>query len=51
VEPHRVTLDIFDVNNRRYQLVIASSNRQLITQADINAIVASFRPIPHSESV
>jgi hypothetical protein len=46
----RVTLDLYDVNNRRYQLVIASPSKaaRTFSQADINAIVASMRPIPHS---
>jgi hypothetical protein len=50
VNPHHVTLDLFYVNDRRYELLIASSEKdqQMLTQADINAIVASFRPIPHS---
>jgi hypothetical protein len=48
--PHRVKLDLFDVHNRRYEMVIASrsSNEPAITQADVNAIIASIRPIPHS---
>jgi hypothetical protein len=46
--PHRVKLDLFDVNNRRYEMVIASRDgKPAVTQADINAIVASMRPIPH----
>jgi hypothetical protein len=47
--PHRVTVDLFDVNNRWYQMVIASpaNGANTITQSDVNAIIASMRPIPH----
>lgn len=50
IAPHRVTLDLFDVNNRRYELVASSRNADhpVVTQADINAIVASIRPVLHS---
>jgi hypothetical protein len=47
--PVFITLELFDVNNRRYQMIIGTQpGGQLVTQADINAIVASLRPIPHS---
>jgi hypothetical protein len=42
-----VKLELFDVNDRRYQLRIFTGGSE-VTQADINAIVASMRPIPHS---
>jgi hypothetical protein len=50
VAPDRVTLNLFDVNNRRYELVISdkSDPQRHLEQADINAIIASLRPIPHS---
>jgi hypothetical protein len=47
--PVRVTLELFDVNNRRYEIIIGTRyGEQVVTQADINSIIASFRPIPHS---
>ncbi len=50
VAPHRVVVNLFDVNNRRYELIIASRDaaKPAVTQADINAIISSMRPIPHS---
>ncbi len=50
VAPYRVELDLFDRNDRRYQILIAGKDltRQALTQAEINAMVASLRPIPHS---
>jgi hypothetical protein len=44
----QVKLELFDVNDRQYELLIASTAKSEMTQADINAIVASMRPIPHS---
>lgn len=48
--PYRVKLELFDVNNRRYEIMISSIKPATlpVTQADINAIVGSLRPIPHS---
>jgi hypothetical protein len=48
--PYRVELDLFDRNGRRYKVLIASVNRThpAMTQAEVNSIVASFVPIPHS---
>jgi hypothetical protein len=48
--PYRITLNVFDVNNRSYEMVIASrrADQPVVTQADINAIIASMRPIPHN---
>lgn len=49
IAPFQVTLELFDVNSRRYELTITSPpNSRKVTQADINALVASMRPIPHS---
>ena len=49
VGPLRVTLELFDVNGRRYEITITSPpDARKVTQADINALVASMRPIPHS---
>ncbi|UWZ82980.1 hypothetical protein [Occallatibacter riparius] len=49
IAPFQVTLELFDVNGRRYELTITSPpDSRKVTQADINALVASFRPIPHS---
>ena len=47
VQPTRVELDLYDVNNRRYEIWISSKDRP-VSQAQINAIVASMKPIPHS---
>jgi hypothetical protein len=44
----RVTLELFDVNSRRYELTITSPpDSRRVTQADVNAIVASMHPVPH----
>lgn len=49
-KPMRIRLELFDVSGRRYELIIASTanSSRAVTQADINAIVASMQPIPHS---
>ena len=46
----RVTLELFDSQDRQYKLEFMTQNKGAanLTQADINAIVASLRPIPHS---
>ncbi|MDR3792385.1 MAG: hypothetical protein P4L03_03300 [Terracidiphilus sp.] len=48
--PYRVELDLFDRNGRRYKILIASADRThaVMTQAEVNSIVASLVPIPHS---
>lgn len=48
--PYRVKLELFDVNDRRYEIIISSIHPNVlpVTQEDINAIVASLKPIPHS---
>lgn len=48
--PYRVKLELFDVNDRRYEILISwmHPSTSPVTQADINAIIASIRPIPHS---
>jgi len=45
VSPYFVQLDLFDQNDRHYKIIITGKkeNRQVITQAQINALVASFR--------
>jgi hypothetical protein len=50
IAPYSVELDLFDRNDRRYKIIIIGKDkkRPVLTQADINAMVASFRPIPHS---
>jgi hypothetical protein len=50
VSPYKVELDLFDQNDRRYQIMISGKDGQppVLTQPEINAMVASFRPIPHS---
>lgn len=50
VAPYNVELDLFDRNDRRYKIKIRGKdeNHPFITQAEINAMVASIRPIPHS---
>lgn len=50
VAPYKVTLDLYDVNNRRYQIMITDHDPHgpFLSQGEVNAIVASFRPIPHS---
>lgn len=50
VTPLRVGLELFDVNGRRYELVITSPQEdgRAVSQADINAIVASMQPVPHN---
>jgi hypothetical protein len=50
IAPLRVTLELFDVNGRSYELTIMSSpdSPHKITQPEINALVASLRPVPHS---
>ena len=49
VTPLQVTLELFDVNSRRYELTITSPpGSRKVTQAEINALIASMRPVPHS---
>jgi hypothetical protein len=48
--PYMVELDLFDRHDRRYKILLIAKNpvARVITQAQINAIVASLRPIPHN---
>lgn len=48
--PYRARLELFDIDDRRYEIEISSISPGVIpvTQADVNAIVASLRPIPHN---
>jgi len=48
--PYKVELYLYDRNDRRYQIWIVGKEltHQVITQAEINGMVASLRPIPHS---
>jgi hypothetical protein len=50
IAPYTVELDLFDRNDRRYQIIIngRGGHSPVLTQPEINAMVASFRPIPHS---
>lgn len=46
---HRVRLELFDVNDRRYEIMISSTAPAgLLNQPQVNAIIDSIRPIPHS---
>jgi hypothetical protein len=48
--PYKVELDLYDRNDRRYRLWVAGKNlnHPILTQAELNAMVASLKPIPHS---
>ncbi len=48
--PYKVQLLLYDRNDRRYQIWIVGKDltRPVITQAEINGMVATLRPIPHS---
>ena len=48
--PYQVELNLFDTNDRRYKMLIAGKQltHQVMTQAEVNAMVASLKPIPHS---
>jgi hypothetical protein len=50
LSPYKVVLDLYDRSDRRYQILIVGKDltHQVITQAEINGMVASLRPIPHS---
>jgi len=50
VPPYRVHLDLFDAADHHYEIQIAVQNdsRSVLTQAQVNAMVASLRPIPQS---
>ncbi len=50
ISPFRVRLDLYDVNNRRYEIWIVGGHPKgpVLSQAEVNAMVASLRPIPHS---
>jgi len=48
--PYRVRILLFDRNDRRYEIWINvhQGRVQVLSQAEVNGIVASIRPIPHS---
>ena len=48
VSPYFVQLDLFDLSDNHYKIIITGKkeNRQVITQAQINAIIASFHRSP-----
>lgn len=48
--PYKVELDLFDRGDRRYKIILTQRDRigPILTQAEVNAIVASIHPIPHS---
>jgi hypothetical protein len=50
IAPFKVGLELFDRNDRRYEIIIAGKDptHPIISQEEINAMVASLRPIPHS---
>jgi hypothetical protein len=50
VPPYKVELDLYDRNDRRYKILILTKGQthQVLTQGEINAMVGSLRPIPHS---
>jgi len=45
--PFLVRLELFDTADRNYEIILTGkqANKPVITQAEINALVASFRPI------
>jgi len=47
--PYDVRLVLFDRKDRRYAVLLHRSekNAPFVTQSEVNAIVASIRPIPH----
>jgi len=48
VAPYKVDLTLFDPHDRQYEIVVSSSEGHgpVVTQAQINAMIASMRPIP-----
>ena len=48
IAPYRVRLDLYDAADQHYQFRIdpKDRNRPILTQAEINAMVASIKPIP-----
>jgi hypothetical protein len=46
--PYRVKLTLFDQNDRRYELLLSGRDREhpSLSQAQVNAFVASIRPLP-----
>jgi hypothetical protein len=50
VAPYKVEIDLFDREDRRYQILIHGRDGRgpILTQPEINAMVASLQPIPHS---
>jgi hypothetical protein len=50
VAPYRVDLNLFDSGDRHYEISISAEKDSgpILSQPEINAIVASFHPIPHN---
>ena len=48
--PYRIELDLFDRNDRKYRIWVSGNdpNHAFISQPELNALVASFKPVPHS---
>lgn len=48
--PYRVRLDLFDLADYHYQIVISGKNGggPAFSQAELNAMVVSLKPIPHN---
>lgn len=51
--PFGVKLVLFDRTDRRYQISLRGTNpaHQFVTQAEVNAIIASMKPIPYPAQV
>jgi len=49
VAPYSVRLELFDNYDRHYQIVLNGShvNRAVITQSEINGLIASLQILPH----
>lgn len=43
--PYQVRLDLFDPTDRHYQVHISSIEKPALSQAQLNAMIASFRPV------
>ena len=50
VPPYRVQLDLFDGADHHYEITIADADgtSPVLSQAQLNAMVASLKPIPHN---
>jgi hypothetical protein len=44
--PYAVQLDIFDAEDRHYKMMIVGKNAPVISQPQINALIASLHPLP-----